>query len=508
MLNSDAPALSWPSSEAAGARVLDHQLKLHRWARDEPLRRFADVFNLVCDRATLLVAWERVSGNRGARTAGVDGLSRYHVEERLGVIPFLEELRSSLKDGSFTALPVRQAVIPKRNGRVRYLGIPTLRDRVAQMALKLVLEPMFEADFYPSSYGYRPGRRAQDAIAEIHHCTSNPSNYEWVIEGDIKACFDNVDHHVLMGLVAERVKDRKVLRLVSSFLRAGVVELQGGFAESLTGTPQGGVLSPLLANIYLSVLDRHFARIWDVEMTPAWRRQYRRRGGLPNFRLVRYADDFVVLVHGTREDAEALKAEIGGVLAGRLKMTLSEEKTHVTHIDDGFAFLGFRIQRRIWGGGRRVVLTIPSKQALAAVVRKIKALTGRGTTLLSLEEVLRAVNPVLRGWAAYFRYGVSKRTFAYLGWYAWRRMNLWIRRKHPRLTWKQMRRRYFGADCIAEGGVTLYNPAKMKVERYRFRGAQISTPYNIDEVDPDGARFRRTGHDDVAFVGQVSEILA
>lgn len=125
-MNNDAPLLAWPSSEAAGARVLDHQLKLHRWARGEPLRRFGDVFNLVCDRATLLVAWERVSGNRGARTAGVDGLARYHVEERLGVIPFLEGLRSSLKDGSFAALPVRQAVIPKRNGKVRYLGIPTV----------------------------------------------------------------------------------------------------------------------------------------------------------------------------------------------------------------------------------------------------------------------------------------------------------------------------------------------------------------------------------------------
>ncbi|WP_308794847.1 group II intron reverse transcriptase/maturase [Streptomyces spinoverrucosus] len=508
-MNNDAPpTTTWPGSMAAGRRVLDHQLKLHRWARNEPGRRFEDVFNLICDRATLLVAWERVSGNQGARTAGVDGLTRYHVEERLGVIPFLEELRSSLKDGSFTALPVKQAVIPKKNGKVRYLGIPTLRDRVAQMALKLILEPIFEADFYPSSYGYRPGRRAQDAIAEIHHCTSRPSNYEWVIEGDIKACFDNVDHHVLMDLVAERIKDRKVLRLVSAFLRAGVVELQGGFAESLTGTPQGGVASPLLANIYLSVLDRHFSRTWDTEMSPAWRRQHRRRKGLPNFRLVRYADDFVVLVHGTREDAEALKAEIGELLESRLRMTLSEEKTHITHIDDGFVFLGFRIQRRSWGGGRRVVLTIPSKQSLASVMHKIKKLTGRGTTSRSLEEVLRAVNPVLRGWAAYFRYGVSKRTFAYLGWYAWRRMNLWIRRKHPCLTWKQMRRRYFAADSIAEGGITLYNPAKMKVERYRFRGAQISTPYNIDEVDPRGARFRRTSHDDVAFVGQVSEYLA
>ncbi|PRX40203.1 group II intron reverse transcriptase/maturase, partial [Nonomuraea fuscirosea] len=362
----------------------------------------------------------------------------------------------------------------------------------------------------PFSYGYRPGRRAQDAIAEIHHLTRKPGAYEWVIEGDIKACFDNVDHHVLMDLVAERLKDRKVLRLVSAFLRAGVVEIHGGLEESLTGTPQGGVISPLLANIYLSVVDRHFARIWDQEMSPPWRRQYRRRTGRPNYRLVRYADDFVVLVHGTREDAETLKAEISRLLARRLKMTLSEEKTHITHIDGGFVFLGFHIQAKRRGDRRRVVLTIPSKQALANVMHKIKKLTGRNTTSFSLAEILRQVNPVLRGWAAYFRYGVSKRTFAYLGWYAWWRLLHWIRRKHPHLTWKQLRRRYYGADRITAGDLVLYNPAKMKVERYRFRfrGAQISTPYNIDEVDPDGARFRRTHHDDMAFVGQVSEYLA
>ncbi|WP_258528180.1 reverse transcriptase domain-containing protein, partial [Streptomyces sp. NBRC 110611] len=139
----------------------------------------------------------------------------------------------------------------------------------------------------------------------------------------------------------------------------------------LTGTPQGGIVSPLLANIYLSVMDRHFSRIWDQEMPPPWRRQYRRRTGRPNFRLVRYADDFVVLVHGTKSEAEALKAEIGELLARKLKMTLSDEKTHITHIDDGFVFLGFHIQRRTWGD-RRVVLTIPSKQALASVMHKIK----------------------------------------------------------------------------------------------------------------------------------------
>jgi RNA-directed DNA polymerase len=189
-------------------------------------------------------------------------------------------------------------------------------------------------------------------------------------------------------------------------------------------------------------------------------------------------------------------------------MTLSEQKTHITHIDDGLVFLGFHIQRRPFGAGRRVVLTISAKQALASVMHKIKKLTGRSTTSLSLEQVLRTVNPVLRGWAASLRYGVSTRTFSYLGWYAWWRLLLWIRRKHPHLTWKQLRRRYHGADRIAEGGIALHNPARMRVKRYRFRGAQISTPYNIDEVDPDRARFRRPGHDDQGFVGQVSQYLA
>ncbi|WP_433206395.1 group II intron reverse transcriptase/maturase [Nocardia sp. CA-107356] len=489
----------------AERRVLGHQRKLHRWARDEPRKRFDDVFNLVCDQATLLVAWDRVSGNRGSRTAGVDAVTRSHVQEVIGVLPFLEELRNSLKDGTFTALPVRRTTIPKKGGKVRHLGIPTLRDRVAQMALKLVLEPIFEAEFYPHSYGYRPGRRAQDAIAEIHKM--HTQGYEWVVEGDITACFDNVDHQVLIDLVAERVTDRKVLRLVRAFLRAGIVSEHGGFAESLTGTPQGGVASPLLANIYLSVLDRHFMRIQERDMSPPWRRQQRRRKGLPNYRLVRFADDFVVLVHGEQSDAQALRAEIGELLGRELKMTLSVEKTHVTHVDSGYVFLGFRIQRWTRGDGRRVVLTIPSKNALAGVMHKIKQATGAATTSLRLGQLLRKINPILRGWAAYFRYGVSKKTFAYLGWYAWWRVIYWIRRKHPHLTWKQIRRRFYGVDRISDNGVTLYNPAKTRVERYRYRGTKISTPFNLDAVDPAKARYRRTGHDDVVFVGYLSELI-
>lgn len=444
--------------------------------------------------------------NKGARTAGVDADTRSSVEQR-GVHLFLEDLRSSLKDGSFRPLPVRERLIPKKPGSTarRRLGIPTLRDRVAQAALKLILEPIFEADFYPSSYGYRPSRRAQDAIAEIHHLTSRPSSYEWVVEGDIKSCFDTVDHQILQGLVAERVGDRKVLRLVRAFLRAGIIEEHGGFAASLTGTPQGGIASPLLANIYLSVLDRHFQAAWDTEQSPAWRRQWRRRKGLPTYRLIRYADDFVVLLKGNREHADALREEIAQLLADRLAMTLSMEKTLVTHIDDGFDFLSHHIQRKTRADGRPVVLTYPSKQALAAVKHKIKQATGANTTSLRLCDVLRQVNPILRGWATYHRHGAAKRTFSYLGHYAWWRIIRWLRRKHPHMTWKQTRRRYYGADRVSDAGIVLYNPATMPIERYRFRGYRIATPYNVAPIDTAGAKARRGDRDDTAVAGRVSE---
>lgn len=172
---------------------------------------------------------------------------------------FLTELRGELKGGRFRPSPVRERAIPKRGGRLRYLGIPTFKDRVVQMALKLVLEPIFEADFYPSSYGYRPARRAQDAIAEIVHFAQDPSAYEWVVEADIEACFDRIDHGQLMAEVGRRIGDRRVLVLIRAFLRAGVMRETGRLERTITGTPQGGIVSPLLANIALTALDRRYA---------------------------------------------------------------------------------------------------------------------------------------------------------------------------------------------------------------------------------------------------------
>ena len=291
-MNSAAP---WPGSQVAQERVLGIQRKLHRWAEDDQDRRFTDLHNLVCDPATLMVAWQRVRANRGSRSAGVDRQNAYDIERRLGVEQFLGGLREELRAGSFRPEPVKERVIPKRGGKLRRLGIATVRDRVVQAALKLVLEPIFEADFQPCSYGFRPGRRAQDAIAEVRHFATR--SYEWVLEADIEACFDRIDHAALIDRVRGRVADKRVLALVKAFLKAGILTEQAGFEDTVTGTPQGGILSPLLANIALSALDEHYARAWAA-MGSEWERRKRRARGEPTFRLVRYADDFVVVLAG------------------------------------------------------------------------------------------------------------------------------------------------------------------------------------------------------------------
>lgn len=278
-----------PAAAEAAARVREIQTKLHQWAKHDPNRRFDDLYNLVIDPSLLLIAWRRVRANRGARTAGVDAQTAYSIRAELGEERFLSELRRDLKARTFRPLPVRERMIPKSGGKRRRLGIPTVRDRVVQAALKLVLEPIFEAEFQPCSYGFRPRRRAQDAIAEIHYFCSRA--YEWVLDGDITACFDEIDHTALLDRVRRRVGDKRVLALVKAFLKAGILSEDGVERDTSTGTPQGGILSPLLANIALSVLDDHFVEAWAGFGHASSSRQWRRRKGLATYRLVRYADD-------------------------------------------------------------------------------------------------------------------------------------------------------------------------------------------------------------------------
>jgi len=238
-------AVAWPDPCSAEVAVRRMQTKLHRWAGEDPSRRFGDLLNLVYDPAFLVHAWERVSTNKGAQTAGIDKATAAKIETWVGVEDFLGQIRDLLKSGEFRPVEVRQVMIPKGNtGKFRKLGIPTIPDRVVQASLKLVLEPIFEADFKPCSYGFRPNRRAHDAISEIHHLASSPKNYHWVFETDIKACFDEIDHTALMNRLRARIKDKRICSLVKAFLKSGILTELGDREETWTGTPQGGILTP------------------------------------------------------------------------------------------------------------------------------------------------------------------------------------------------------------------------------------------------------------------------
>lgn len=433
-MNTGAP---WPAPKLAEVRVLGIQRKLHKWASDDPNRRFNDLHNLVCDPAVLMLAWLRVRSNTGSRSAGVDGQTARHVEEVLGVEKFLDGLREELRSGSFRPLPVKERRIPKRGGKFRRLGVPTVRDRVVQAALKTVLEPIFEADFKPCSYGFRPGRRAHDAIAEIHMFHTN--SYEWVLEADIEACFDSLSHSACLDRVRRRIADKRVMVLIKAFLKAGIMTELGGREETLAGTPQGGILSPLIANVALSVLDEHFAHAWQTTMATRPEREKIRRQGGATYRLSRYADDFVVCVAGCREHAEALIAEVEQVIAP-LGLKLSPEKTRVVSIDEGYDFLGFAIKRVRGRHGRMVIHTYPSKRSLQAVKAKVRQITKHTGPDQAPDQLLHRVNRVLRGWCNYFRHGVSSATFAYLRHYAYWRVVGWLRRRHRKGT---------GAGCAA-----------------------------------------------------------
>src|ERR1019366_7569005 len=394
-----------------------------------------------------------------------------------GVGVFLAEIGGRLGAGEYRPSEVRQVMIPKKNGKLRKLGIPTLADRVVQASLKLVLEPIFEAGFQPCSYGFRPCRRAQDAIAEIHHYASH--GYTVVLEADIRACFDEIGHVALMDRFRARIKDKRICALVKAFLKAGVMTAIGDREDSLAGTPQGGILSPLLANIALSALDEHFARQWQPD---GRQREKRVKKGLGNWRLIRYADDFVIMVHGTRQHAEALREEAAAVLAP-LGLRLAEEKTRTVHIDEGFDFLGFTIRRmRKRGTQKHYVYTVPSKKAIQAVKDKIAVKTYRATQNQDFAALIQSVSKTLAGWANYFRHGVSKAVFSAVDSHAWGRIMRWLRRKHQGRTglgMPELRRRFCvpGTWIFAVSGTRFTGASAVPVTRYRYRGTRIPTPW-------------------------------
>jgi len=488
---------------ANAAFVLNMQRKLYRWSDADPDKGFADVFNLVCDRRMLGHAWQRLARNTGSRTPGTDGMTRRKVEERHGGVErFLEDIREELHHGNYRPELVRQRLIPKagKPGQFRPLGIPTLKDRLVQMALKIVLEPIFEADFYPTSFGFRRGRGTHDALATVqkhlHPTNHGPSPVRFVIEGDIKGCFSAIDHHLLMERVRSRIQDRKVLRLVLAFLKAGIL-IEGEVRHPVTGTPQGGVLSPLLANVYLTAIDERYGR-WTPRprerlQNAADRRHYDRQRGRPTFQVVRYADDFVILVAGTKDETMAERDKLAAFLMQELRMELSLEKTLVTAVEDGFDFLGYRvIQTTALRTGHLVGNLYIPKGRLQRLRDAIKARTKTYPTGLSLARLIGDLNPIVLGWRTYYRHATgASQEFNKLDWWLSDRVSRWLRKKHRKATWSTLRCLYRNPAgpnkrklVWGEGKVRLRSFVDGGTTRYQSRGIMISNGWDNAPPQP------------------------
>ncbi len=397
--------------------VDETQKKLATWAQD-PSFRFDDIYNFMCYPEWLNRAYRSVKSNSGSATAGIDGRTLEDFEEDLG--ENLRNLSGELKAESFDPEPVRRTYIPKGDGRKRPLGIPTIKDRIVQEALRMLLEPIYEQDFSDYSFGFRPNRRTQDAI-EAAKISSHTHNKMWVLDADIKGFFDNVDHRTLEQIIQNRITQKKVRRLIWLFLKAGIME-DGTFQHSMLGTPQGGIVSPLLANVYLNELDQWVKQWTDLSQTESNRR---RRRGKGNWTHVRYADDFLMLTNGTRERAEKMKERVADFLDEELNLTLSDKKTELVHVEDGVDFLGYRIQKK-QGTVRKQV----TKEAREDIRAKVKTATN-GETDVSVRSKIMALNAVVRGWANYYKYASNAgKVFNDLDHFVWDKLTDWLGRKY------------------------------------------------------------------------------
>lgn len=407
-------------------KVQKLQRTLYFAAKESPTRRFHALYDKVYRKDIMEQAWKQVKANAGS--PGIDKQTIEHIVNEYGEERFVEETADMVRSGEYRAKPVRRHEIPKGDGKMRPLGIPTVRDRLVQMATKMVMEPIFEADFKDCSYGFRPKRSTHGATEKIRK-TVNEGNIYWVVDVDITGYFDNIPHEKLMQLVEQRINDRRVLKLIRKWLKAGVMK-DDKFFETDIGSPQGGVISPLLANIYLNYLDT----VWEKRFTDVGT-------------LVRYADDLVILCH---KKEHALKAiDVLKAVFRKLELQMNAQKSKLVNLwikekNQGFDFLGYHHRRLpVWRKGGQVawiLRSVPSKKAMKKMRTKIKEVTGPRWRLTgTLNDVVDELNPKIQGWRNYYAKADKGAANGYLrkiDWYIYIRLAIFWNKKHKRRkTW-------------------------------------------------------------------------
>jgi RNA-directed DNA polymerase len=402
------------------AKVRQLQIALYLAAKANSKRRFHALYDKVYRLDVLTIAWKRVKANGGS--AGIDQITIDHIVEEYGEERLIQETQHILKEGTYRPQPVRRKEIPKGDGKFRPLGIPTVRDRLVQMAAKIVVEPVFEADFKECSFGFRPKRDLKKAIGHIRNTVNNGSVY-WVVDVDITAYFDNIPHDKLMRMVEQRINDRRVLKLIRQWLRAGVMK-DGKFMETEIGSPQGGVISPLLANLYLHYLDT------------IWEKQYTHLGT-----LVRYADDLAVLCHKKEHAVETI--QVLKAVFQKLELTMNKNKSKVVNLwkdGQGFDFLGYHHRRMpVWIKGRGIhyiLRSFPSKKAMKKMRDKVKGMTApRHLLYRSINDLIHEINPTIQGWRTHYKdidTGITNRFLEKIDWHIRRRLIIFWNKKHKK----------------------------------------------------------------------------